>query len=95
MRRARIRRALCEAARQAFAVSVGRMHDGPVGPHPRGSCQISFAATEFGKLVPWLIANRNRLTVFMHAISGDSLQDHTDYVVWLGPSEKLDLAALS
>jgi aromatic ring-cleaving dioxygenase len=31
----------------------------------------------------------------MHAISGDSLQDHTDYVVWLGPSEKLDLAALS
>ena len=36
-------RRLCEAARAAFGVTVGRMHDGPVGPHPRGSCQLSVA----------------------------------------------------
>ena len=32
---------LCESARAALGVIVGRMHDGPVGPHPRGSCQLT------------------------------------------------------
>ena len=85
---------LCEAAGRRFALSVGRMHDKPVGPHPRGSCQLAFAAEQFGEIVPWLIANRNGLTVFAHASTGDDLKDHTDHMIWLGPSETLDLAAL-
>ena len=32
--------ALCEAAGRTLGVTVGRMHDKPVGPHPRGSCQL-------------------------------------------------------
>jgi len=37
----------------------------------------------------------NLLTVFAHAETGDAMKDHTEHVVWLGPSEMLNLAALS
>jgi DOPA 4,5-dioxygenase len=86
---------LCEAAGRAFPLVVGRMHDKPVGPHPRGSCQLAFGTELFAQVIPWLIENRSGLTVFAHADTGDDLKDHTDHVLWLGPSETLDLAALS
>jgi aromatic ring-cleaving dioxygenase len=88
-------RQLCEAAGQNFPVVVGRMHDKPVGPHPRGSCQLAFEPELFGRVIPWLIENRNGLTVFAHADTGDDLADHTEHVVWLGSSETLHLGALA
>src|SRR5689334_10455554 len=86
---------LCEAAHAAFGVTVGRMHDKPVGPHRRGSCQLTVANDQFATVLPWLVLNRNGLTVFTHAQTGDALKDPTEHVIWLGPSEALDLAALS
>jgi aromatic ring-cleaving dioxygenase len=88
-------RKLCEAASEAFPLSVGRMHDKAVGPHPRGSCQLTFKAEQFAELIPWLMLNRKGLTIFAHPTTGDPLKDHTDHVLWLGPSEALDLSALS
>jgi aromatic ring-cleaving dioxygenase len=87
--------ALCDAAGRSFQLIVGRMHDKPVGPHPRGSCQLAFEPELLGRVVPWLLENRNGLTVFAHANTGDDLKDHTEHVLWLGPSETLNLAALS
>lgn len=86
---------LCTEAGQAFGLTVGRMHDKPVGPHPRGSCQLAFGPERFGEIIAWLIVNRDGLTVFAHAETGEALKDHTDHVLWLGPSETLNLAALS
>ena len=85
---------LCEAAGQKFGVKVGRMHDNPVGPHPRGSCQLTVGKEQFDTVIPWLVLNRGKLTVFAHAQTGNALKDHTDHVIWLGPSEKLKLSAL-
>ncbi len=87
-------RKLCEEAGKRFNLTVGRMHDKPVGPHPRGSCQLAFAPDQFAAVIPWLILNRSGLTVFAHANTGDALVDHTAHVVWLGPSETLDLSKL-
>jgi aromatic ring-cleaving dioxygenase len=87
-------RELCEAAGQKFSLTVGRMHDNPVGPHPRGSCQLAFGTAEFAAVIPWLTLNRNGLTVFAHANTGDARKDHTAHVIWLGPSETLDLSKL-
>jgi aromatic ring-cleaving dioxygenase len=87
-------RVLCEEAAKNFRVVVGRMHDAPVGPHPRGSCQLAFTPELFGALLPWLIVNRGGLTIFVHAETGDELWDHTEHVLWLGPSEDLDLTKL-
>ena len=33
--------------------------------------------------------------MFAHAQTGNALKDHTDHVIWLGPSETLKLSALS
>ncbi len=85
---------LCQEAGRLFKLTVGRMHDSPVGPHPRGSCQLAFDRDEFAKVMPWLVESRGGLTVFAHAETGDAIKDHTEHVIWLGPSETLNLAAL-
>jgi aromatic ring-cleaving dioxygenase len=86
---------LCKAAGDAFGVKVGRMHDNPVGPHPRGSCQLTVKNEQLAQVLPWLVLNRGNLTVFAHAQTGNALKDHTAHVIWLGPSETLKLSALS
>ena len=35
------------------------------------------------------------LTIFAHAETGDDLADHTEHVIWFGPSEPLDLSIFS
>ncbi|MBX9824885.1 MAG: DOPA 4,5-dioxygenase family protein [Xanthobacteraceae bacterium] len=82
---------LCEAAGKKFGVKVGRMHDNPVGPHPRGSCQLTIEKEQLAGVLPWLVLNRGKLTVFTHAQTGNALKDHTQHVIWLGPSETLKL----
>ncbi len=82
---------LCEAAGKKFGVKVGRMHDNPVGPHPRGSCQLTIEKEQLSDVLPWLVLNRGKLTVFTHAQTGNALKDHTQHVIWLGPSETLKL----
>jgi DOPA 4,5-dioxygenase len=83
---------LCKEAQQKFNVAIGRMHDGPIGPHPRGSCQLAFEPDLFGTILSWLIVNRTGLTVFVHANTGEDLKDHTEHVLWLGSSETLKLS---
>lgn len=70
---------------------LGRWHDAPVGPHPRGSYQVIVEAAEFSEVVQWLAIARDGVTVFVHPETGDNLADHSDHVVWLGPSEDLNL----
>ena len=82
---------LCEALRDRFGIPMGRMHDGAVGPHPRGSCQLTVSPENFSDVMQWLVANRGDFTIFAHALSGDEIKDHTDHVIWLGPSETLKL----
>lgn len=85
-------RALAEAARAQFGVPVGHFHIQPVGPHPRGSVQLSFRPEQFAQFTLWATEARGGLTIFAHGLSGDDLADHTRYVIWFGPSEPLDLA---
>lgn len=88
-------RGLCEAARDRFGAEMGRMHLKPVGPHPRWSCQLTFTPDVFGEIMQWLTLNRNGLTVFTHAETGDAVTDHTELSIWMGEMLELDLSALS
>lgn len=80
------------AARDKFGVPEGHYHVRPVGPHPRGSCQLTVPASQFGEVAQWLVLNRGDLTVFAHANTGYDLADHTRHVIWFGTSEPLSLA---
>lgn len=82
---------LAGAAQTLFGVSVGHFHQAPVGPHPRGSVQMTVPTAKFGEVATWLAVNRSGLTIFAHASTGDDRQDHTHNVVWFGPSEELNL----
>ena len=85
-------KALGRAARSRFGVLEGHYHLRPVGPHPRGSCQLTVPADQFGDVAQWLVLNRGDLTIFVHASTGDDLADHTRHVIWFGQSEPLDLS---
>ena len=83
---------LAAAAHAKFGVPVGHFHIRPVGPHPRGSVQMTVPADQFGDVAQWLALDRFGLTIFAHANTGDDLADHTQHVIWFGPSEPLDLS---
>lgn len=74
---------------ERFEVELGRWHDKPIGPHPQSMYQVKFAPDQFGKLVPWLMLNREGLDILVHPSTGDDVRDHTDQALWLG--EKLAL----
>ena len=87
-------RGLCEAARDTFDVEMGRVHERPVGPHPRWSCQLAFAPDVFARIMPWLALNRNGLTIFTHPETGDAIADHTEHAIWMGELLELNVDAL-
>lgn len=84
-------RALCEAAAQRFELSMGRMHERPVGPHPDWSCQLSYPAGLLNEVLPWLALHRDGLVIFTHPLTGDDLRDHRDYAIWMGAVRPLAL----
>jgi len=85
-------RDLAAAAHAKFKVPVGHFHLRPVGPHPRGSCQLTVPRDLFGDVAQWLSLKRGELTIFAHANTGNDLADHTQHVIWFGPSEELNLS---
>ena len=84
--------ALAATAHGLFGVPVGHFHARPVGPHPRGSCQLTVQPAQFGAFAQWAALNRDGLTIFAHASTGEDRPDHTEHVIWFGPSEPLDLS---
>ena len=75
-----------------FGVAIGHFHLRAVGPHPRGSCQMTVPTDRFGDVATWLSVNRAGLTIFAHASTGDDRADHSRHVVWFGASEALNLS---
>ncbi|MEM9491188.1 MAG: DOPA 4,5-dioxygenase family protein [Myxococcota bacterium] len=73
---------------------LGRVHSDPVAFHPQPMFQISFAAERFADLVPWLMLNHGALSILIHPLTGDALQEHTDQALWLGEQLPLDLDRL-
>ena len=83
---------ICTRAGELFGVAVGRVHQKNVGPHPRWSCQLAFDATQFDDLIAFLEDKRAGMTVLVHALTGNDLDDHTVHAAWLGEPVDLNLA---
>jgi aromatic ring-cleaving dioxygenase len=63
---------------------LGRRHDELVGPHPQSMYQIAFPTAMLASFVPWLMLNRDGLTVLLHPETGDDFTDHTAHAAWFG-----------
>ncbi|HJT08228.1 MAG TPA: DOPA 4,5-dioxygenase family protein [Stellaceae bacterium] len=85
---------LRQAVGERFAVTLGRWHDQPVGPHPQSMYQVAFATAEFARLVPWLMLNRAGLSILVHPSTGNDYEDHARFPLWLGTPLPLRLEAL-
>lgn len=79
---------------ERFAVRLGRWHDAPVGPHPGSMYQVAFEVAEFPRLVPWLMLNREGLSVLVHPLTGNDYDDHAHFPLWLGTPLPLKLEVL-
>jgi aromatic ring-cleaving dioxygenase len=81
-------------AAQFPAAIIGRWHDELVGPHTKSMYQIAFPAELLTSFLPWLMLNRDGLTVLLHPETGDPYADHTDHAVWFGAMLPLRLDGL-
>jgi aromatic ring-cleaving dioxygenase len=63
---------------------LGRWHDELVGPHTQSMYQIAFPSRMLAAFLPWLMLNRDGLTVLLHPETGDDYRDHTAHAAWLG-----------
>ena len=74
---------------ERFSVRLGRWFDQPMGPHGQAMFQIAFRKPLFRTLVPWLMLNRNGLSILVHPNSDDQRLDHLQRGLWLGPAVRV------
>ncbi len=71
-------------------LKLGRMHDGPVGPHPEGSFQVLIPNGRLAEAASWFALNRRGHTILLHPNTSDNLKDHRDYPIWFGAAPKIN-----
>ena len=69
---------------ERFTVRVGSWHEKPIGPHTKAMYQVAFAVAEFPRFVPWLMLNREGLSVLVHPNTLWPKDDHLVHALWLG-----------
>jgi DOPA 4,5-dioxygenase len=69
---------------EKFPVQVHPWREAPIGPHLFPQFQIVFDLGQFPTIVPFLMMNRNGLTVLVHPMTGRPRDDHTANAMWMG-----------
>ena len=72
-----------------LGLSLGRVWDVKVGPHPLPMYQVNYSDAD-APAVEGLLSSSG-LNVLLHEDTGDDLRDHTEGARWLGDSLDLDL----
>ena len=90
--RGRAERLRARIATEFPAAKLGRWHDELVGPHPQSMMfQVAFPKTLLASFLPWLMLNRDGLTILLHPETGNDYRDHSAHAAWLGAALPLRL----
>jgi len=71
---------------------VGKLREGPVGPHPLPQFEIHFLKRMLPTVLPLIEASGLRALV--HPLTDDDLADHTTLATWIGEPLDLDLSVM-
>lgn len=71
---------------------VGKLREGPVGPHPLPQFEIHFLKRALPQVLPLIEASGLRALV--HPLTDDDLADHTTLATWIGAPLDLDLSVM-
>lgn len=64
--------------------TLNKLHEKPVGPHPKAMLELHFTDVAYERAMAWLKANCFSFSVLIHQDTGDDFKDHTDDIHWLG-----------
>lgn len=84
--------ALSKDGDEPAVLFVGRMMDGPVGPHPVAQFEVHFRGRSVAAVTALILASGLRALV--HPLTDDDLADHTTLGRWIGEPLALDLTTL-
>lgn len=73
-------------------LQISELYDELMGPHPFWMFEADFSAEMFLDVVHFLSDERQGLSILIHPLSGNSVLDHTDYAMFLGQKEDLNLS---
>jgi aromatic ring-cleaving dioxygenase len=76
----------------ASTVRCSGLHDQLMGPHPFWMFEADFKSDLFLDMIDFLIEHRDGLSILIHPLSGNAVLDHTDYALFLGRKEKLNIS---
>lgn len=71
---------------------VGKLREGPVGPHPLPQFEIHFLQRALPRILPLIEASG--LQALVHPLTDDDLADHTTLAHWIGEPLDLDLSVM-
>ena len=74
---------LCLAAVLVTTSVLSTIERTPLGPHRQSMYQIAFPPPLLAVFLPWLMLNRDGLSILLHPGTGDAYADHIDHAVWL------------
>ena len=80
------------AAGASDILFVGRMTDGPIGPHPVPQFEVHFLERSRAEVIEAIAASGLRALV--HPLTDDDLADHTTLAHWVGEPLELDTSVL-
>ncbi len=69
---------------EKFRVAIYPVEDGAGGPHPLPNLEVQVSRDELPRILPWLVLNRQGLSVHVHPRSENLTGDHLDWALWLG-----------
>ena len=85
---------VCAALEEHFQVEIDGFRDTPIGPHPIANVLVLFKPDQFEHVVPYLMLHRGGLNVLVHPLTENAVEDHTDFVMWLGEPVELKIDTL-
>lgn len=76
-----------------FSYQLPPVRETPIGPHRWPLWSIWVDRANFTAATEWMMRHHGAHSVLVHPEVEDALQGHTDYAMWLGQPQQLNLSA--